>query len=673
VRRAGAVLLLALLGAPVPAAAAPKGWYHRDWPRRQRIVLSERQAFPDSPLAHVRIATGGLGRPDGADVRVVDDAGREVLCAIAARGPGDLLEVVFPVEGASEWHVYYGNPSAPEPAKPFVPDRGLVLETRERAAGEPSDWPAMERILARSTKVFGGACWPQVFDAENPFGPSDDYVSEYRGFIMAPADGLYAFFTASDEASFLFVAGTLVAQWPGWHDAGKGAWATFKGTIELKAGLHPFRYVHVERAGGQVMAAYWKPPGVPKASVIPPTAFPGPRDAETVATEARDGPLAADFTFRPGDKWGLEDRVYTAVTFKASLSAPDAEYRFDFGDGTRGEGPIATHVYLLGGTYEATLSVTAGGARDTVTHTVRVSGEWTRFDREEPAVLERFARLVARAPGEALSAEALSRADFLLEQAGRTTERVALLRRAVERGAALKGPALHLAAMRLGELCRDLTRDLEGATFAFRRAAEIIDPPRRLAAEVSLAEALLELGGDTAAARKLLETARDPLSGRKDDTARRMWLRLGDALMIAGDGKAARQSYARALDLAGGAENAGRILRKAGAARAGLTHLGTGEWLRAAEDLREWEWQDPMDRFLGFHRIAKAKLLAGRGEPALAVRELEALLAGNPESEYADEALFLLAGLARDAGRTADADALMERLRHDYPWSPLGR
>jgi predicted negative regulator of RcsB-dependent stress response len=200
-----------------------------------------------------------------------------------------------------------------------------------------------------------------------------------------------------------------------------------------------------------------------------------------------------------------------------------------------------------------------------------------------------------------------------------------------------------------------------------------VDAGRRLAAEVALAEALLELGGDPDAARKLLLTARDPLSGRNDDLARRMWLRLGDALMIAGDGKAARQSYGRALDLAGGAEDAGRILRKAGAARAALTHLGTKEWSRAAEDLRDWEWHDPMDRYLGFHRIAKAKLLAGRDEPALAVRELTALLAGNPESEYADEALFLLAGLARDAGRTAEADALLERLRRVYPWSPLGR
>jgi tetratricopeptide (TPR) repeat protein len=227
--------------------------------------------------------------------------------------------------------------------------------------------------------------------------------------------------------------------------------------------------------------------------------------------------------------------------------------------------------------------------------------------------------------------------------------------------------------MRLGEICRDVRRDLEGASWAFKRASESAEPGPRLEGQVALAEAWLELGGDAGAARRLLESVVGSLGDRPSDAARRAWLRVGDARMIAGEGAAAREAYGKALALAGGPENAERILRKAGAARSALTALETGDLPRAAEHLRAWEWQDPMDRFVGFHRIVKAKVHRVRGEPALAERELAALLAGNPDSEYADEALYLLAETARATGRPADADAFLDRLRRDYPWSPLSR
>ncbi len=184
---------------------------------------------------------------------------------------------------------------------------------------------------------------------------------------------------------------------------------------------------------------------------------------------------------------------------------------------------------------------------------------------------------------------------------------------------------------------------------------------------------MLLLGGDPRVALPLLtRVAADPAIGR-GDTALRAWLRIGDARMVLGQGPAAREAYARALELAGGAEDSRRILKAAGAARAAMTRIEEKERDRVLEALAAWEWADPMVRFAGLHRIAMAKALILRGEQPLAERELRALLAGNPESEYADQALFLLAGLLRDRGDEQAADATLEKLKREYPWSPLAR
>ncbi len=670
-KTASSLAILVLLLLTSSARAGPRGWWHRDWTHRKRVVLSGTQAWPGAKGAHVRLSTGGRARSDGRDIRVFTRDGKEVPRGVVAFGPGDLYEVAFPTGGETEWFVYYGNPEAPEPHETWGPDRGLILQTRARGAGNPSSWAGMEKLLERSVRIFGGSFWPRVFDAENPFGPSDNFVSDYQGFIRAPVDGDYIFYTASDEASFLFVAGRLVAEWPGWHDARKGAWARFKGKITLKAGLHRFRYLHVERTGRQAMAAYWLPPGAKKATVIPTSAFPGLLRAEMVETEILGKDLAADFTASVTDKWGLDNRVFCGLVFKASTIDESAGYRWDFGDGVSGSGAIASHVYLSGGDYDVALTVERKGERDTVVRTIHVSDDWTRFDRNHPAVLARFGRITATYPGTRLSAQALTGLSFLLREADRVEDLARILGEAVGKGHVLKGREKYLLATHLGEIRRDRTRNLQQAVWAFKAAGTAGSKSQQQEAQVRAAEVMLMLGGDPNIALRLLTKVTDALGTGKGNTARRAWMRIGDARMILGESRAAREAYTRALELAGGSEDSRRILRKAGARRAAMTQLESGEKDRVLESLKEWEWADPMERYSGLHRIAMAKALILRDEIPLAERELLALIAGNPESEYADQSLFLLASLERDRGNEEKADAYLERLKREYPWSPL--
>jgi hypothetical protein len=80
-----------------------------------------------------------------------------------------------------------------------------------------------------------------------------------------------------------------------------------------------------------------------------------------------------------------------------------------------------------------------------------------------------------------------------------------------------------------------------------------------------------------------------------------------------------------------------------------------------------------MDRYTGLHRIATARALVGLERPDDALRELLALVDANPESEYADQALFLAAGIEEARGAADAAKSLRERLAKDYPWSAYKR
>src|SRR5262249_2398623 len=134
--------------------------------------------------------------------------------------------------------VYFGNPQAPKaaeqvqinaapgsgpPTGSWVPRHGFVLETMERPEGDnPRSVEEMAKLIAGSKRKHGAAYQRRVADGYNRFGPSDYYVSCYRGWINIPAAGKYGFCTASNEASFSFLDGKPLVHWPGRHTAERG-------------------------------------------------------------------------------------------------------------------------------------------------------------------------------------------------------------------------------------------------------------------------------------------------------------------------------------------------------------------------------------------------------------------------------------------------------------------
>ena len=93
----------------------------------------------------------------------------------------------------------------------------------------------------------------------------------------------------------------------------------------------------------------------------------------TVARDAAPAPPVATLRITPN---GLGMAGLTEYRFDGNGSSDPNEdvltYSWDFGDGSRGSGVTATHIYAAAGTYEVTLTVSDGSAEATSRGSVRV-------------------------------------------------------------------------------------------------------------------------------------------------------------------------------------------------------------------------------------------------------------------------------------------------------------
>ena len=93
----------------------------------------------------------------------------------------------------------------------------------------------------------------------SPKKSSNYFGFEYDGYIRIPGDGIYNFYTASDDGSRLFINYKLIVDNDGLHGiVDKG------GVIALKEGYHRIRITFFESAGGEDIKVYLKGPGMEK-------------------------------------------------------------------------------------------------------------------------------------------------------------------------------------------------------------------------------------------------------------------------------------------------------------------------------------------------------------------------------------------------------------------------
>jgi hexosaminidase len=97
------------------------------------------------------------------------------------------------------------------------------------------------------------------------FKPQDDaYALLLKGWLKAPADGLYNFRIGSDDGSRLRIGGALIVDHDGPHGHTEKA-----GAIRLKKGLYPIRVEMFEIGGGDSLSLRWSGPGFTMKPINP--------------------------------------------------------------------------------------------------------------------------------------------------------------------------------------------------------------------------------------------------------------------------------------------------------------------------------------------------------------------------------------------------------------------
>ena len=84
----------------------------------------------------------------------------------------------------------------------------------------------------------------------------------FTGFVQAPKDGVYTFYTTSNDGSKLFIGPVEVVN----NDHHHGA-IEQNGEINLKAGLHALTVVYFQEGGNTVLDVHWEGPDLPKQKI----------------------------------------------------------------------------------------------------------------------------------------------------------------------------------------------------------------------------------------------------------------------------------------------------------------------------------------------------------------------------------------------------------------------
>ncbi|MHB8634909.1 MAG: PA14 domain-containing protein [Fimbriimonadaceae bacterium] len=88
------------------------------------------------------------------------------------------------------------------------------------------------------------------------------FALELTGFIRVAKDGIYSFWTGSDDGSKMWIGDDLVVDNDGPHP-----YAEAKGQIALRAGLHPVRITYFDAGGANSLKVFWAGPRLARHEV----------------------------------------------------------------------------------------------------------------------------------------------------------------------------------------------------------------------------------------------------------------------------------------------------------------------------------------------------------------------------------------------------------------------
>jgi alpha-mannosidase len=160
--------------------------------------------------------------------------------------------------------------------------RGAMEDRSARAAftfTEPREAVAVEGVVEGLAYHYYEGDWSRLpdFDALDPVAcgsvatfdlsarrQDHHYGFVFEGYVKVPKDGIYTFYTASDDGSKLYIGDTPVVDNDGLHGKREKY-----GQIALRAGMHPVKVLFFERLGDEVLEVGYECDGSEKQLIDP--------------------------------------------------------------------------------------------------------------------------------------------------------------------------------------------------------------------------------------------------------------------------------------------------------------------------------------------------------------------------------------------------------------------
>lgn len=650
--------LLPILCCTVPGLLLAADWAVPAAARRYTLVRASGQSeaavgrvqvWPQAESERSAIVIGANGRPVGT--------------RLLWQAPGQPMEVWFDAASAgTSPQIYVGSDLGPAA---WEAPAGLVLEIRSRA-DVPAD--TAEQILAQWDKAspIQGRTWAErIFHGANPFGPSEELLARYTGWISVPEAGSWKIATVSDDGSVLLVDGKQVVAWAGWHGAEEGMRGEHHGTVQLSAGRHRIDYRVVQGGGGFCAAIAWKKPNGKDWEMVPAEAYAGSALYEAQRPET---PRGADWavTWRIVQHAAPGTDAYDpcVIDMRLEVGGPVGTATWVMDDAVRYTGRLVEHWWLRPGQRTVQVEFTPqGGTVAKRSLPVLVHPAWLQTGQLPEDKPNHWRRLVRERAAIVPPADLVAAVRLVLaaDETGTLGEAAtAVAPRATALAEADPETALAFALRIQGA---ELRRYREAATLL--QAVTERKHPAAARARLHLGGMLLAVDGDRAAAA---EVWRGIATGDLDDGDKRLLAVFrADALLLGGEVEAARAAY-RALPAVADAGNREYALRRRLRLELARDRLSQGRWDDAEKSLREIEWETPLERMGDETGLLLMRIWLTRGELQMA-RTRGRMLRAVGDGPRAAEVLLTAAKVELAAKDGAAAKALVSQLRAEHPFS----
>jgi len=600
---------------------------------------------------------------------VTNNAGKAVSSKVLLNKEHGQLILVFDGSGGGRFTLHYGgNGSAKRPAKYWDPTPSLLMEVRTKRKGAVGNWAAMKG-LANSGEVQGMKFVSNVWHGYNPFGPSDSFVTIYRGELVIPKDGAYRFFTASSDDSYVFIDGKLAFSWPGVHGPWRGTKGLRGADMHLTKGKHKFEYYHAQVKGVPVTCLGWRHVGEEAARVVPAGFFSHTRVAQVSNMRRKDGGPTAHFNWVQGqllmlDKW----QFVRYALYSRSRGAKSIEW--NFGDGVTTTQGNATHIFTGTPPFKVKLTARNGDKTDTCRINVPVMTPTSNVTINNRAAVRNFSNVIKTYPFEKIPAPILVRFFELVDTLESPTL-LAPMAKALRKK--LSSPASLMRRTKKIIAKAYLITDPKKAVPFLKDLTSSSDPTTVIEARIDLIETYLHRLRDFKKAKDQAE-AYASITGKHTKLGRLARVKLGDIYLMQGDVAKAEEKYQEAQKLAFEemAKDLREIAVRQGAhAEAVNSFISLNRFRAARVQLLEWEANFPISKITGDFILASSRYWEAIGDSRKALDDMESLLKINPITPYLPKIEYRMANAYRRLGEKEKARALYRKVVNEYPKNPV--